>query len=63
MVGLITPDIISGFFRISEIAAMGSPQLAAGPQKFVPVHGKSDVGVCVQVRTIDEDKGSSNQSE
>ena len=30
------PEIISGSFRMSEMAAMGSPQLATGPQKLVP---------------------------
>ena len=41
------PEIISGSFRMSEMAAMGSPQLATGPQKLVPtkkdVHDQSHV--------------------
>jgi hypothetical protein len=32
----MTPEIISGSFLISLMAAMGRPQLATGPQKLVP---------------------------
>lgn len=34
--GLNLPEIISGSFLMSEMAAKGKPQLATGPQKLVP---------------------------